>query len=162
MRNLDFCYTSAVKTWFYRIEQFRICVKIRWKIDAESMPQKVETSMLKWLPKWVKIGPKMTPGATFGHWLCDFWPFGAAPKNKGFLIPLWRLQKTEKLAQDAAKWAKRVSGTWARAWFRSQGAPGRPRARQILGTGRLANWKVGKLASGKRESWQVMKGTRLV
>ena len=80
LENLDFCYTSAVKTWFYRFEEFRECIKNQWKIDAESMVRKVDKSMLKWLPKSSKIGPKMIPEVTFGHWLCDFCSFGAVPK----------------------------------------------------------------------------------
>ena len=110
MWNLDFCYTSAVKTWFYRIEKFENHVTNHWKIDAESMLQKVEKSLLILLPKLAKIDPNIAPEATFRYWFCDFWPFRGMPKHNVFFGTSLEAQKVEKFAQDAAKeapWGQR-------------------------------------------------------
>ena len=97
------------------------------------MLQKVEKSVLKLLPKWAKIDQNIAPEAIFGYWFCDFWPFGAMPKQHVFFVPLLRLKKTEKLAEDAAK------GRFARhdpapaIAFLGIWATGRPtRARPVL------------------------------
>ena len=57
------------------------------------MLQKVEKSLLKLLPKWAKIHQNIAPEATFGHWFCDFGPFGAMPKQHVFFVPILRLKK---------------------------------------------------------------------
>ena len=134
MQNLDFCYTSAVKTWFYRIEKFENHVKNQWKIYAESMLQKVGKSLSKWLPKWAKILQNIAPEATFGHWFCDFWPFGAMPKHHVFFSAFLEAQKTEKLAQDAAKGRLARHEPAPMTAFLRIWAPGRPCAR--------GQWKV--------------------
>ena len=67
------------------------------------MLQKVENSLLKMLPKWIKIHQNVALEATFGHWFRDFWPFGAMLKRHVFFGTSLEAQKVEKLAQDAAK-----------------------------------------------------------
>ena len=120
--------------WFYRIEKFENHVQNQSTIYAESMLQKVEKSVLKLLPKWAKIDQNIAPEAIFGYWFCDFWPFGAMPKQHVFFVPLLRLKKTEKLAQDAEKRCLGDSEAAPGIKFLGILAPGRPRAR--------GQWKV--------------------
>ena len=98
------------------------------------MLQKVEKSLLKLLPKWAKIHQNIAPEATFGHWFCEFGRFGPMPKQHAFFVPLLRLKKMEKLAQDAEKNCPGDSEAAPGIQFLGILAPGRPRAR--------SQWKV--------------------
>ena len=152
MQNLDFCDMSAVKTRFYRIEKFENHVKNQSKIYAESMLQKVEKSMLNLIPKWAKIDQNIAPEATFGHWFCDFWPFGAMPKHHVFFVPLLRLNKNRKIGPRCGKevpWGQR--GCTRDPIFRDFGPWAPTRAKPVKSSKvlKLASWLVGteKLAS---------------
>jgi len=90
------------------------------------MLQKVEKSVLKLVPKWAKIYYNIALLAS------DSVIFGLLERCQNimfFWVPLLRLKKTEKLAQDAAKGRFARHGPAPAIAFLGIWAPGRPRAR---------------------------------
>ena len=59
--------------------------------------------MLKWLPKSMKMVPKIDLEPTLGSKFSFWEAFGAMQKYHEFLVPFWRPEKSEKWAQGEAK-----------------------------------------------------------
>ena len=85
--------------------------------------------MPKWLPKWLKIGPKINLKAALGHLFLGFRRFGEWQKNQDFSMPLWRPKNPENRSSNGSKDA--FPALAGRRGYRSwgPGSLGRPRAR---------------------------------
>ena len=115
--------------------------------------------MPKWLPKSMKMAPKIdlepTLGSNFSFWEA----FGAMQKYHDFLMPFLRPKKSEKVAQRPAKRRLGTHDSAPGKCFFGIWAPGRPRARpctKVLETRNKVQrikgyWKEGKLESSKRK-----------